>query len=274
MNAISLAALYDDDTTARQAADELMQMGIPETDISISRSEAGGYSSGRRATTEEHGFFATLKSMFGADDDASTYAEGVRRGGSLLTVTVDDAQVQQAEAVLEQFSPVDVDQRSAGWRQSGWTSFDERSSPYTADQIAAERSAALQGTTERAIPIVEEELQVGKREREGGRVRVRSYVVATPVSEAVSLRDQNVTIERRSVDRPLDATTGDAFREMTIEATERHEEAVVAKTARVKEELVVRQKVEEHTEQVSDTVRHTEVEVEDERTGSSRIARE
>ncbi len=57
----------------------------------------------------------------------------------------------------------------------------------------------------------------------------------------------------------------DLFRERTIEAEERSEEAVVAKEARVKEELVVKKDVDQRTETVSDKVRRTEVEVEDER---------
>jgi stress response protein YsnF len=61
--------------------------------------------------------------------------------------------------------------------------------------------------------------------------------------------------------------TGDEnlFQERTIEAEERAEEAVVSKQTRVKEELVIRKDVEERTETVSDTVRRTEVDVEDER---------
>ena len=115
-----------------------------------------------------------------------------------------------------------------------------------------------------AIPVVEETLRVGKREVSGGRVRVRSYVVETPVEEQVSLRHETVDVQRRAVDRPV--TGGeDLFRDRTIEAVEHDEEAVVSKQARVKEELVIDKDVEQRTQTVSDTVRHTEVEVEDER---------
>ena len=95
-------------------------------------------------------------------------------------------------------------------------------------------------------------------------MRVRSYVVETPVQEQVSLRQERVSIERRPVDRAAGA--GDnLFRERTIEAEERAEEAVVAKEARVKEEVVIKKDATQRTETVSDKVRHTEVEVEDER---------
>ena len=118
------------------------------------------------------------------------------------------------------------------------------------------------------IPVAEEELHVSKRDVNHGRVRVRSYVVERPVQEQVSLREENVHVERRPV---TDATrtgtgSGDAlFQERTIEMDETREEAVVSKEARVTEELVVSKDVEQRTETISDTVRSTEVEVEDER---------
>ena len=112
-----------------------------------------------------------------------------------------------------------------------------------------------------AIPVVEETLRVGKREVSGGRVRVRSYVVETPVEEQVTLRQEHVDVQRRAVDRPV--TDADRlFQDRTIEATETSEEAVIAKEARVTEEVVIRKDAEQRTETVRDTVRRTEVEVE------------
>ena len=126
------------------------------------------------------------------------------------------------------------------------------------------------------IQAAEEELRVGKREVGGGRVRVRSYVTDRPVEEQVELRQEHVSIERRPVDREL--APGDAaFEECTIEAVERGEEAVVAKTARVTEEIGLTKDVEHATQTVRDTVRKQEVEVEDERgvrepTGTGTVA--
>ncbi|WP_143151077.1 YsnF/AvaK domain-containing protein, partial [Agrobacterium pusense] len=123
---------------------------------------------------------------------------------------------------------------------------------------------------EEVIPVVEEKLRVGKRDLNHGRVRVRSYVVENPVSEQVSLRDENVSIERRTVDRPV-TETENAFVDRTIEAEEHHEEAIVSKDARVVEEIALRKTAEQREETISDSVRRTEVEVEDER--SDRIVR-
>jgi len=100
-----------------------------------------------------------------------------------------------------------------------------------------------------------------------GRVRIRSYVVERPVNEQVNLREEHVEVERRPVSGTTQAGTigGDPFQERTIEVEERGEEAVVSKEARVVEEVVVRKEAEQRTETISDTVRRTEVDVEDER---------
>ncbi|QQO46348.1 YsnF/AvaK domain-containing protein [Paracoccus sp. MC1862] len=112
------------------------------------------------------------------------------------------------------------------------------------------------------IDVVEEQVTVGKRQTEGGRVRVRSYVVETPVEQDVELRSERVHVERRPVDRPADSAD---FQERSIEASEYAESAVVQKEARVVEEIGLSKDVESHTETVRDTVRKTEVEIEDER---------
>jgi uncharacterized protein (TIGR02271 family) len=128
----------------------------------------------------------------------------------------------------------------------------------------AQVMAGATGHGEEAIPIVEEQLRIGKREVEHGRVRIRSYVVETPVEEQVQLHQEHVDVERRAVKHTV--TNADhLFQERTIEATESTEEAVIAKEVRVTEEITLRKHEEERIETVRDTVRRTEVEVEDER---------
>ncbi len=130
---------------------------------------------------------------------------------------------------------------------------------------ASDRATEVTGTE--AIPVVEEDVRIGKRAIDRGRVRVRSYVVERPVEENVTLHDERIDVERRAVDRPAGTVPDEAFRERTIEVTATGEEAVVQKDARVVEEVVVRKDAQERTETVRDTVRKTEVEVEDTRTG-------
>jgi len=119
----------------------------------------------------------------------------------------------------------------------------------------------LDTSDEVSIPIVEESISVGKREVDSGGVRVTQRVEETPVREQVSLRDENVSVERRAVDR---AATGADFanvREGVVEVRERDEQAVVEKQARIVEEVVVGKEVRERTETIEDTVRRTDVDV-------------
>jgi hypothetical protein len=93
-------------------------------------------------------------------------------------------------------------------------------------------------------------------------VRVFSRVIATPVSESIGLREEHVNVERHKVDQPISTSDTAAFQEQRIEMRETAEEPVVEKTARVVEEVVVGKQVTERQQEISDTVRHTEVQVE------------
>lgn len=72
-------------------------------------------------------------------EDAHVYAEGVRRGGTLLSVRVDDKSRARVESILDNFNAVDIRAREKAYRDSGWTGFDETSTPYTSDEVKRER---------------------------------------------------------------------------------------------------------------------------------------
>jgi uncharacterized protein (TIGR02271 family) len=217
------------------------------------------------------------------EEDAHIYAEGVRRGGTLVTVDANDNEVDTVVAALERHAPVDVDTRGSEYRATGWSAFDPNSTAYERDQLATERAtmqsaaATTDETTLRTgnnrdatvLPVIEEEIEVGKRQTQRGGVRVHTRMVETPVEEQVTLRQEHVNIERRPVDRDLGATEGSAFEERSIEVTERAEEAVVAKKANVVEEIVVSKDVDQRTETVRDTVRRTDVDIEEVGSGGS-----
>ena len=123
------------------------------------------------------------------------------------------------------------------------------------------RTRRIDGQEEVAIPVVEEDIAIGKREVERGHVRIFSRVIEQPVEESVRLREEKVTVERRPVDRPAtDADFAAAGKEV-IEMTETAEEPVVSKRARVVEEVVVQKDVTERTETVRGTERRTDVDV-------------
>jgi uncharacterized protein (TIGR02271 family) len=123
------------------------------------------------------------------------------------------------------------------------------------------RTRRIEGQEEVTVPVVEEDLAIGKREVERGHVRIYSRVTAQPVEEAVRLREEKVTVERRPVDRPATEADFAAAGKDVIEMTEKAEEPVINKRARVVEEVVVHKDVTEHTETVRGTERHTDVDV-------------
>lgn len=91
--------------------------------------------------------------------DAHTYSEGVRRGGTLVTVRAEDTRAVAAMDILEQHGSVDVDERAQSWRSEGWTS------PAATEHSGVTGSAAGAGLT--SAGVVE------------GRPRVRSYTTGT-----------------------------------------------------------------------------------------------
>lgn len=123
--------------------------------------------------------------------------------------------------------------------------------------------STAQDAREERIPVIEEKLVIGKRlDTDGKSVHVRTRVVEDQVSEDVTLRKEHVDVERRPVGEKLSADDADqAFKERDVTMTERSEEAVVGKEARVTEEVVVSKSAKDKTKPVSETVRRTEVDV-------------
>lgn len=115
----------------------------------------------------------------------------------------------------------------------------------------------------RTLPVIEETINIGKREIETGGVRIRSRIVEKPVEETLRLRQERIRIERNAVDREAASEDIDNFREGTVELREREEVPVVSKEARVVEEISLDRDVEHREETIRDTVRNTEVEVEE-----------
>jgi len=294
----TLTAFFDQIDKADAAHQRLIDLGIPGASIRIT---GGDDYVGRADYREDRGFWDGLLDFFFPSEDAATYAEGLRRGGYLMTVAgVSSDQYDRVLDILDYEGSVDLDERATSWRREGWggtdgltdngadigdtsagssmgagasaSGFSGTASPdrgtlgkagWREGQAATSRTGA--GTGDETIPVIEERLRVGKRDVNVGRVRVRSYVVEEPASAEVSLRQERVEVERRPVDRPVGAGENDPFVDRTIEAEEHAEEAVIGKEARVTEEIGLRREAEERTETVSDTVRRTEVEVEDDR---------
>jgi uncharacterized protein (TIGR02271 family) len=147
---------------------------------------------------------------------------------------------------------------------SATTNYDTTGTNYSTTNTGYNQTGStnLEQSGELKVPIVEEELRVGKREVESGGVRVNTRIEETPVNEQVTLREETVDVHRRPVDRPVSDADIANFQEGTFEVRERDEQAIVDKQARVVEEVHIKKNVEQRTENIQDTVRRTDVDVE------------
>lgn len=228
---------------------------------------SSGYGGTATSTdTRDTGVGAKIKHFFqdltGHDEHThSAYTEGVSRGGALVAVNVNETEVDRATEILRQYGATDIEgEGGAGYGATGTGN----------DYATTGRTGTGTVTGEQVIPVVEEELVVGKRQVERGGVRVYSRVVSEPVSESVNLHNERVVVDRRAVDRP--ATDADFANAGPIEVRATGEEAVVGKTGRVVEEVVVGKTATDRTETVEDSVRHTEVDVEPVSTDTTRTS--
>jgi stress response protein YsnF len=278
-----VTALFDSHSAAENAIERLVNAGVPHDRIGLmpgDESEASD-EAGASSRPEPRGFWGSLGDWLLPDEDRHLYAEGLSRGGYLISVTTGDEHYARVMAILDSEDAIDIDERAESWRAEGWAGWSGtaagtstevgpatsvspvvasvRAEDLDAEAVASPRKTGLAGAEtglsergEQVLPVVEERLRIGMRDVSHGHVRVRSYVVETPVDEQVSLRKERIAIERRPADRAL-SDADQAFQERAIEVEGRSEEAVVSKEAG------------QRTETVFDTVRETEIEVEDER---------
>jgi len=277
----TVVGVYDSYAQAESAVNELVANGFSRNKIRLSPAEdtlearqavlRGGGVAGRPAESGVGHFF---RALFGMEKNqgGDIYAEAIRRGSCILAVDVEnEGERDEAFDVMHRHSPVDIDERAAHWRSQGWTAYDQSAPLYSQSDIQHEHGAyaqraAVQSTLpeseQTAIPVIQEELRVGKRTVERGGLRVYQRVTEQPVHEQIQLREEHVNVERHPVDRPATEADLAAFKEGSLELHEMAEEPVVSKTARVVEEVVVGKQVTEQTASIDDTVRKTDVQVE------------
>ncbi|WP_342363434.1 general stress protein [Terrarubrum flagellatum] len=106
-------------------------------------STAAGAVAGAVAGAAAGGLIGALNETGMSADDASMYAEGVRRGGALVSVKVDDSQETRVLDILDAHEPWDMNERRENWRREGWTKFDPDGRPRTPEEIIRERNMYL-----------------------------------------------------------------------------------------------------------------------------------
>ena len=266
----TLIAAYRSSADAQAAAADLQAAGINRSDIFL-ESGAGATASteatdsyGSRTARHEGGIAGWFKSLFDGEDANTAptgYHKAIEGGGYLLSVDVHAGQVDSVETILNRHNPLNVstdDQTTYG--NTGTAAVPPVATGTSTRPVAA--TGAVRDTTNEAIPVIQEEMQVGKRQVLRGGVRVFSRMVETPVEESIGLREEHVNVQRNPVNRAATDADFAAGREQTIEVDEYAEEAVVGKQVRVVEEVSIGKTSSERTETVKDTLRHTEVNVE------------
>jgi uncharacterized protein (TIGR02271 family) len=265
----TVIGLFDSKTEAQAAMRDLVAAGFAEENIDFSNrrfdDSASGATAGTTSGTTGGGVSGFFNSLFGDDStEARTYSQVATDTEAILTIQTDsDERARQIADILDRNGAVDVDERAAQYQanyaQSGGSTQNTTQNTMTQNTTTENRTTGGDTT----IPIIEEQLQVGKREVQGGGVRVRSRVIEKPVEETVRLREEHVVVNRRPVDRAVTDADLSSFKEGDIEITERSEQAVVSKQARVVEEVEVGKQVSEREQVVTDTVRRTDVDVEE-----------
>lgn len=266
----TITAMFDSRSEAESARDRLSASNIEADRVRIIDQQSGGGSASGGSSPGQEGFWASLKDMFMPDEDRHAYGEGIRRGGFMLVAEVGESDADRACQTLDQSSSVDFDQRQNEWRSQGWADYQANPQSGAFGRLSGNEGSSSdmdrssdRGMTEEHIPIANEELRIGKRDVERGGARVRSYVREVPVHEQVSLHEEHVSVERRPVSGTTNMGGQDPFQEREIEMTEHSEEAVIGKETRVNEEVVLRKTSEDRTENIDDTVRRTEVDIDE-----------
>lgn len=237
----TVIGLFDEYQEAQNAIDSLRSSGFDDITVAQDNDSSTAQS--------------LMQQAYIPEQDSRFYLEGLRDGGTLVIVRTEDNRSREAVDILSRFNMVDLDTRLTEYQRSG------------------RQNVGLSQLDEDGvvIPIVEEDIQVGKRQVQRGGVRVHTHISERPIEENVSLREEHVHVERRPVNRAATDADFTTFKEGTFELTETAEEAVVAKQARVIEEVVVGKESSERTETIRDTVRRTDVDVEEVNTGTRAV---
>ena len=209
----------------------------------------------------------TLESLNLTASERSACSAQMKRGGYLMVAQADHD--QDADRLLRILHGMTSDQAPmiiAEAPRDAPPVADAPQAPPAPAQQREERTVAEEpAVEEERIPIVQEEIRVGKSQVIRGGVRVQSRVREVPVQEHVELAEERIDVETRPANRRLseeELAEAGLLKDRIIEVTAMREEAVVTREAFVREEILVTKTLEQRTEEINDTVRITEVETE------------
>jgi hypothetical protein len=151
-----VTAFFDSRTDAEEAISRLFAAGIPRDSIRLTPSEQDtGTSSGSTGTQSfpeaSNGLWESLRDLFLPDEDRHTYAEGLRRGGYLVSVQASDADYERVIDILDDEGTIDIDERSSSWRSEGWTGTSDVLSGSTANLTTGASGTTTTTTAEAGL---------------------------------------------------------------------------------------------------------------------------
>ncbi|HEX8947320.1 MAG TPA: hypothetical protein VF790_00075, partial [Dissulfurispiraceae bacterium] len=137
----TVIGLMDNYTQAEDLVKDLTNNGFRRDAINVVRSEEKAAAGAKAGAKKEGGFFEHIKELFtgvsGApEEERGYYAEGVRRGGILVSVVCDDEKADLAADIMNKHGAIDIQKRAEQWKKAGWTRFDEKAAPYTPEQAS------------------------------------------------------------------------------------------------------------------------------------------
>ena len=277
--------MFDNASDAQQAVDQLMNSGFSRSQVDLSAATQTSMGDSDAIIPDRHvntsgtrteeivddtkdvgssigNFFSNL---FGDDDadERQKYARVASQHSVVTVHTETDDEAERAADILDDAGAIDVNEKAAVYDSLTKAPSASMGAAFlTPEEMTRADNRTMPTDGDQTIKVIEENLEVGKRTVETGGVRLRSRIVAKPVEETVRLREERVTVNRTAVNRPATAADLNAFQDGQIEMTEHAEVPVVSKTAIVVEEISVGKAVTERDEVIRDTVRKTEVDVE------------
>jgi uncharacterized protein (TIGR02271 family) len=273
-----IVAVYDKSVKAKDAMRALESAGFAPRDMSMLNRD-----SLTSNDVNDAGLWRRLIGRNISDNQSALYNRAIDAGGAVLSVHVPETEVPRAMQILDVHRSQNLNvsetirdttgsgrsRTSASTSTSSITSRMETATPSTLglDRDPVREPARDPGRVvtgkEEVLNLAAEQLDVGKRQIETGKARVRRFVVEEPVESQVTLHEEHATLQRR---RPGDGKAIDVkdvdWSDKVIEVTETAERPVISKTVHIAEEVVVRREGSDHTEVVRDKVRRQQVEIE------------
>ncbi|MBW9118352.1 hypothetical protein JNB88_32645 [Rhizobium cauense] len=159
----TLSAFFDDQSAAEDAIRRLKDIGLADDQIRF----MPGYEADSEVAHSDHNkFWDGLSGWLFPLEDRAAYAEGLRRGGFLVSVQVDDQSYESAHDILDDEGSIDMDERADLWRNDGW---DGGHSALTSSK------GELSPDTDRTTTQYAQDAALNRRDLEKSTPRVRSY---------------------------------------------------------------------------------------------------